>query len=91
MIHIYLFIIYLIIYHFRNLENWSVDTLVTLSDLLIVLNQDQLDSIPKISRLNFADIIQTRYADEIEWLSNNIPFYQVSGNTNIYQSQTNKI
>ncbi|VVC44291.1 Hypothetical protein CINCED_3A001515 [Cinara cedri] len=66
----------LIIKAFGNLENWSSDTLVTLSDLLIVLNQGQLDSIPKISRLNSADIIQTRYADEIEWLSNNIPFYK---------------
>lgn len=63
---------------FRNPEFWSSDTLVILSDLLIVLNEDQLNSIPKMSRLNSADIIHTRYADEIEWLSNNVPFYKVS-------------
>jgi len=51
--------------------------LVTLSDLLIVLNQDQLNAIPDMSRLNSSDIILTRYADEIEFLSNNIPFYKV--------------
>lgn len=30
-----------------------------------------------MSRLNSSDIILTRYADEIEFLSNNIPFYKV--------------
>lgn len=64
-------------YYFRNFEHWSSDTLVTLSDLLIVLNQDQLNSIPKLSRLNSADVIHTRYTDEIEWIPNNIPFYKV--------------
>lgn len=59
--------------------------MVTLSDLLIVLNPDQLDSIPKMSRLNSADIIQTRYANTIEGLSNNIPFYKVSINTKLYK------
>ncbi|XP_016659329.2 uncharacterized protein LOC100160532 [Acyrthosiphon pisum] len=61
---------------FGNVENWSSDTLVTLSDLLIVLDKDQLNAIPDISRLNSSDIILTRYADEIEFLSNNIPFYK---------------
>lgn len=51
--------------------------MVILSDLLIVLNQDQLNSIPKMSRLNSADITKTRYVDEIEWLPHNIPFYKV--------------
>lgn len=67
---------------FRNPEFWSSDTLIILSDLLIVLNQNQLNSIPKMSRLNSADIIHTQYADEIEWLSHNIPFYKVSIKTN---------
>lgn len=62
---------------FRNIEKWSSDTLITLSDLLIVLNPDQLNCIPAMSRVNSADIIQTHYADEIEWLSHNIPFYKV--------------
>ncbi|KAF0770310.1 Uncharacterized protein FWK35_00000802 [Aphis craccivora] len=66
----------LLIKAFGNIENWSTDTLVTLSDLLIVLNQDQLNAIPDMSRLNSSDIILTRYADEIEFLSNNIPFYK---------------
>lgn len=30
-----------------------------------------------MSRINSADIIHTQYADEIEWLSNNVPFYEV--------------
>lgn len=64
-------------YCFRNLEKWSSDTLVTLTDFLIVLNQDQLNSIPNISRLNSADIIHTRYGYKIEWLPHNIPFYEV--------------
>lgn len=51
--------------------------MVSLSDLLIVLNKDQLNAIPDMSRLNSSDIILTRYADEIEFLSNNIPFYKV--------------
>lgn len=50
---------------------------MTLSDLLIVLNQDQLKDIPQMSLLNSSDIILTRYADEIEFLSDNIPFYKV--------------
>uniref|UniRef100_A0A2S2NSI1 Otoancorin n=1 Tax=Schizaphis graminum TaxID=13262 RepID=A0A2S2NSI1_SCHGA len=66
----------LLIKAFGNVENWSSDTLVTLSDLLIVLNQDQLNAIPDMSRLNSSDIILTRYADEIEFLSDNIPFYK---------------
>lgn len=66
----------LLIKAFGNIENWSTDTLVTLSDLLIVLNQDQLNAIPDMSRLNSSDIILTRYADEIEFLSDNIPFYK---------------
>ncbi|XP_060861457.1 uncharacterized protein LOC132938560 [Metopolophium dirhodum] len=66
----------LLIKAFGNVENWSSDTLVTLSDLLIVLNKDQLNAIPDMSRLNSSDIILTRYADEIEFLSNNIPFYK---------------
>ncbi|XP_025197043.1 uncharacterized protein LOC112595869 [Melanaphis sacchari] len=66
----------LLIKAFGNIENWSSDTLVTLSDFLIVLNQDQLNAIPDMSRLNSSDIILTRYADEIEFLSNNIPFYK---------------
>lgn len=64
-------------YNFRNIEHWSSDTLITLSDLLIVFDYDKLNSVPKMSRLDSADIIQTRYADEIEWISNNIPFYKV--------------
>lgn len=31
-----------------------------------------------MSRLNSADIIRTRYTEEIEWYYNNIPFYKVS-------------
>ncbi|XP_022161558.1 uncharacterized protein LOC111027479 [Myzus persicae] len=66
----------LIIKAFGNVENWSSDTLVTLSDLLIVLNKDQLNAIPDMSRLNSSDIILTRYADEIEFIPNDIPFYK---------------
>ncbi|XP_050528946.1 uncharacterized protein LOC126898698 [Daktulosphaira vitifoliae] len=66
----------LIIRSFGNPKTWLSDTLQILSDALIVLNQDQLDSIPILSRLNSADIISTRYADVIEWLPIDIPFYK---------------
>jgi len=36
-----------------------------------------------MSRINSADIIRTQYADEIEWLSNNVPFYKVRIEQNI--------
>jgi len=73
----YSYILNILFFNCSNIENWSIDTLVTLSDFLIVLNQDQLNAIPDMSRLNSSDIILTRYADEIESLSNNVPFYKV--------------
>ncbi|XP_050441383.1 uncharacterized protein LOC126846182 isoform X2 [Adelges cooleyi] len=66
----------LVIRAFGNPDSWMIDTLVTLSDSLIVLNETQLSSIPVMSRLNSADIIKTHYADIIEWMPTNVPFYE---------------
>lgn len=61
---------------FRETNNWTYQTLVTLGDLLIVVPDEELDKIPSNSWKYAADVLISHYNDIIAY-SSSLKFYEV--------------
>jgi hypothetical protein len=65
----------------RDPFSWTSSALATLGDFLLVVPNDELNSVPLDSWKNVADTLveQTSYHMKVEWpgIIDQIPFYQV--------------
>jgi hypothetical protein len=66
---------------YRDPFGWTSSTLATLGDFLLVVPNDDLNSVPLNSWINVADTLveQTSYHMKVEWpgIVHQIPLYQV--------------
>lgn len=55
---------------------WSMGVLATLQDLLIVFSDEELSSVDRYVWTDAADILVSRYGDNVQWIKPT-PFHQV--------------